>query len=156
MGIIANMEASSASLITQITQALQALPEVEVGASEAQVLDGSFRLDAVLRLEVKGKPAPLLVECKAGGYPRDVREALWQLEKYQQGSYAPSPIMMFVAPMLSAGARALLQEKGISYADNGGSLYLRLPWALYFVERNAPPAAPRKAKALYQGSRAQV
>src|ERR1041385_7736174 len=120
MGIIANMEARSTALITRIAQAIQALPEVKLRFGDAWDLFGGP--DAVLRLEVQGKPATLIIECKASGYPRDVREALWQLEEYKDVN-EPSPVLMFVAPAISEGARSLLQEKGVSYGDSGGSVY---------------------------------
>jgi hypothetical protein len=147
---------TDASLIDQVTHSLQALPDVQVRATRHAQQGAAW--DACLDIAVQGRPATLLLICKAHGYPRDIRAALWQWEARLPAACESEPpsFPMFVAPSLSSGSRALLQEKGIAYAEDGGSLYLRLPWALLLVDRPAPSSAPRIAKTLYQGRRAQV
>jgi len=64
---------------------------------------------------------------------------------------------VLVAESISLGARALLQERGVSYWDSGsGSLFLKLPWAVYLVDRPAPHPITRRNKNLYRGASAVV
>ena len=69
--------ATERDLVAGLAAALASLPEVSVLAIEDQVpLPNSAAMaDALLVLEVLGQPARLLIEAKAHGYPRDLREA---------------------------------------------------------------------------------
>lgn len=124
------------------------------------------RLDLVAEAEVNGRPVHIIVEAKHSVYPRDVRAAADQLralaarfsERFdgRSGSAERSAVPLLAVPSLSPGSRALLRREGIGYWDSGGSLYVRLPWALFYVDRPAPKGAQRRATAVYRGRSAQV
>lgn len=102
----------------------------------------------------------IVVAAKAHGFPRDMRAAADQLAHCAaHARYAPDGVTvvpMVVAPAISPGGRAVLRERGVGYWDRGGTLYLKLPGALYDIERPPPPAAERRRRAPFRGRAAQV
>ena len=112
---------------------------VWAGEGEAGVGD-EVRLEA----EIAGRPLLLIVESKRDAYPRDVREAIWQIRSYQH--HIPRSdreiIPFLVARAISNGARETLREEGVGYYDMGGTLFVPARGAYVFVDR----AAPRKNK----------
>lgn len=116
--------------------------------------------DVIFVGEVEGRSVTIVVEAKAHGYPRDMRAAADQLAHFMKQA-RPVPhevpvVPMVVAPAISLGGRAVLRERGVGYWDRGGSLYLKLPGALYDIDRPPPPAAGRQRRAPYRGRAAQV
>lgn len=152
-------------LIQRIVQTLESVPAVRVISSDMrdEVSDKAVqgkKEGAAVRLvvSVQDRRADLQLAVRQGGYPRDAREAIWRLRlltKTKDGS-GENRYPLFVAPAISSGARELLQEQGIGYADASGSLFLPLPWAYLFIERPPLPTEERKVKTLFRGSRAQV
>lgn len=112
-------------------------------------------VDLVAQAEVDGNQVWLLIQANRGGFPRDVRDAARRV-KLAAARHVPAAVPVLAAPALSPGSRALLREEGVSYWDSGGSLYLRLPQALFFVDRPPPKAEPRRVRAVYRGRSAQV
>jgi DNA-binding transcriptional ArsR family regulator len=144
-----NMEHQT--LINRTVETLKSVPDVQVLS-----IDKGDRFaagaDAHLGISVQGRRVDLLLAVRQAGYPRDAREAMWRLASLKSQDVYP----LFVAPSISPGARELLRADGLGYADAGGSLCLRLPWAYLFVERPPVAVEERKAKTLFRGSRAQV
>lgn len=112
-------------------------------------------VDMEASAEVDGQPVHVLVRAKMSGYPRDIRNAAQHL-KVAARQYDPSAVPLLAAPALSPSSRELLREEGIAYWDTGGSLYLKLPHALYFVDRPAPKGEERRVRGVYRGRSAQV
>jgi len=156
--VIGTAPPAERELIDGLRVALDALPDVSVvGLDETDHVPApGARVDAVLDMRALGRPARLLVEAKSQGYPRDLLSAVHQLRHYTSLARDPSPSPMIVANALSPGSRELLRREGIGYWDRSGSLYLKLPWALFYVDRPQPPAAMRQLRSLYRGSAAQV
>lgn len=122
-------------------------------------VDGPQRLDALLTAELPPEgQVQIAVELLRHAYPRDVRQALWQLDEYLRASSSRDRIMCFVVGHhLSPGAREILRTRGVGYYDAGGSLYFRRGDILVDIQR--PPAAvpPRlKPLDLFTGAREQV
>ncbi|MHB1657402.1 MAG: hypothetical protein ACYCSZ_13675 [Burkholderiales bacterium] len=71
------------ALIEQLLESLRKLPDVhaELVRSEPAV-QAERHIDAKIDLHVAGKSIVLLVEAKKSVYPRDVRQALWQLKSH--------------------------------------------------------------------------
>ena len=84
---------------------------------EFPALDGRQRLDALLRVD--GNPGVwLAIEMKREAFPRDIKNALWQLDEYQravQGKKDVIPVVL--AHNLSPGARELLRSRNVAYYD---------------------------------------
>ena len=116
----------------------------------------SKRGDALLAVEVLGTPAQLLIEAKAYGYPRDLRNAADQVLQYVRQQSDAALVPMVVSDAISPGGKELLRSRGVGYWDRSGSLYLQLPGALFYVDRPAARATPRRLRSLYRGSAAQV
>ncbi|MFD2274627.1 hypothetical protein ACFS07_35600 [Undibacterium arcticum] len=119
--------------------------------------DGKHQLDLLLRVDSPAGERFLAVEMLRQGYPRDIRNAIWQLEEYRLSvKDALRPIPIVVAEFLSAGAREILRERNIGFFDASGSLFLRHKHWLINIDRPAKPARPRRAAALFTGAREQV
>lgn len=113
----------------------------------------------VLLGEVHNRPVRFIVECKSNGFPRDVRQAIWQLQSgplSQRVDGSMCDVPMVASSALSAASRQLLREHGIGYLDHSGNVYLELPWALYFVDRPSSKTEPRPLRRPFRGSSAQV
>jgi hypothetical protein len=118
---------------------------------------GARRLDLLLRVERPDEDLFLAVEMIREGYPRDVRNAAWQLEEYRLASeHGSSIVPVVLAEHLSSGARESLRERNVAYFDTSGSLYLNHGQWLINIERAAKPAPPRRAGSLFTGAREQV
>jgi len=145
-------------LVDELATALRALPEVSVLAIEdtASLPNPDPKADASLMLEVLGRPARLLIEASTYGYPRDLRDAASRLRYLANLAGDPPLTPLIVADALSPGGKEMLRDRGIGYWDRGGSLYLKLPWALFYVDRPQPRSSSRKLRSLYRGSAAQV
>src|SRR5260370_3136012 len=67
----------TAQLLKSLETALQELKDVSVQSRQIEPLVQNFRYDAVLEIEVSGRPATLLIQTKNSVFPRDVRESIW-------------------------------------------------------------------------------
>lgn len=123
---------------------------------EAQM--GTSYADLLIDARFSDAPLKLVVEVKRSAFPRDVREAIWQLKKYiaamPQGNARVLPLLM--ADTISPGARALLRDEKIGYFDRSGSLYLSADNLFILVEKPASKRQARSLNNLFVGSRAQA
>jgi hypothetical protein len=115
------------------------------------------RADALLRLN---DHTWLVVEVARSGYPRDIREGLWRLQRSKL-EFPTSPkntATAILADHLTASSREMLKHNGCAYFDLGGSLYLKLPEAglLIDIERPPPKLQERRANSIFTGAREQV
>jgi hypothetical protein len=153
-------EKTDRALAEWLVSALSSLPGIEVQWKETQSTIGPYEVDLVVNADVHGKPVQFLVELKSSGYPRDVRDAVSNMDKVREfvaPTVAPATATsMFVAPVISESSRELLRENGIASWDTSGSLSLDLPWAHYLIDRPAPKQPERVLRDVYQGSSAQV
>lgn len=103
---------------------LAEIPQVEVASMRREVsLIGDYRFDVVAELALAGRPAQLVVEVKANGQPRVIREAAIKLKRLlRDQSQGAVPLMM--APYLSEQARAVCKEEEIGYADFLGNAHI--------------------------------
>jgi hypothetical protein len=117
-------------------------------------------IDAVIEAEIAGKPLLLLVETKNTAYPRDVREAAWQLRAYlaehRPNSSAREVVPFIIAEAISPGARETLRSEGIGYFDRGGSLFLPSKGAFIFVDKPPAKAEARALGSIFTGRKAQI
>ncbi len=148
--------ATAIDLAHQVSQALAWLPDVEIRSIDAEPCADDHEYDFAIVGEVKGRPVRFLVEAKASGYPRDVRQAIWRLAEARRFEQPVADVPLVAAPAISESSRALLRRHKMGYWDAGGSLYLELPWALYLIERPVPPGRSRIVRSVYRGSAAQV
>ncbi len=119
---------------------------------------GKSYADFLLDARFSDAPFKLVVEAKRSAFPRDVREAIWQLKRYiaamPPGNARVLPLLM--ADSISPGARALLREEKIGYFDRSGSLYLSADNLFVLIEKPALKRQARPLNSLFVGSRAQA
>lgn len=150
------------NLIEPFAATLRDLPDVEVGPPRKldSAEPGAREVDAVFDVVIHGKPITLLVEVKRGGYPRDVRQAVWQLRNYvhhvQPRSKSHDTVLFFITEALSPGAKEFLAQEKIGYFDLGGSLYLPAPGAYLYIDKPSPKRETRMLRSLFVGKRAEV
>jgi hypothetical protein len=144
------------ALIEQLLDSLRALPDVhaELDLSEP-AMQAAGRLDAKIDLHVAGKSIVLLVEAKKSVYPRDVRQALWQLKSTPHSRQAEVQHLL-MAESLSPGAKELLRAERIGYFDSGGSLFLPTSGVYVYIDKPVPKTLEKSVRSLFSGRRAQV
>ena len=149
------------ALIAELLKALRALPDVTVdlggqGSSGGQAAIG----DVSVSMQVAGRPLALWVEVRKALYPRDVRQALWQIRdaasRRNGDAAAEGAVRLLAAESISPGAKDLLKAERVGYFDGGGSLYLPAPGALFFVDKPPSKSASRAIRSLFSGRRAHV
>ncbi len=148
--------ADAIDLPRAVVAALAQLPEVEIRSVEPEPRIDGRAVDIAILGEVKGRPVRFLVEARAGGYPRDVQQAIWQLDGLRRLEQPVADVPLLAAPAISEAGRELLRRHGLAYWDAGGSVYIDLPWAFYWVDRPVPAGRPRLLRDVYRGSTAQV
>jgi hypothetical protein len=140
--------------------ALMQLPEVKIHRVERESRVASHGethiVDLVATGEVKGQPVRFLIELRTNGYPRDVRNAISLFADLQHSSQSEVDVPILVAPAISETSRELLRKNRIAYWDSSGSIYVDLPWALYWIDRPVPSQGPRPLRDIFRGSSAQV
>ncbi|WP_448868093.1 type IV toxin-antitoxin system AbiEi family antitoxin [Enterobacter ludwigii] len=114
-------------------QMLDALVEAlaEAFGSEASVLNASHELhgaelDGMIVIKAPGKTLQIFVEVKKKVYPRDLRNAVYQLHRnIHETRHYHEAIGLLAAEVLSPGAKQELKEQNIASFELGGSLYLK-------------------------------
>ncbi|MBS3827741.1 type IV toxin-antitoxin system AbiEi family antitoxin [Proteus mirabilis] len=106
----------------------------EAFGSEATVLDASHELsgagaelDGMIVIKAPGKTLQVFVEVKRDVYPRDLRNAVYQLHRGMDNTRHRHKdiIGLLAAGVLSPGAKQELREQNIASFELGGSLYLK-------------------------------
>ena len=99
------------NVLSTIAEQLNAIPGFEV----------SHEADRdCLSLRVSRRTIPLRVVVRNSGYPRDVRNAVWQV----QSTLDRQEHILLSAPTISRGSREWLQSQGISYIDSTGHIFI--------------------------------
>ncbi len=149
------------SLLDAFVAALHEIPGADAQIQNLELCVGErHRIDAVVDAAISGKRLHLLVEIKGTAFPRDVREAVWQLRAYQ-GSPATNAqhsntLPFILAETLSAGARETLRNEQVGYFDRSGSLYVPAKGAYIFIDKTPPRNKRRKLTTIFRGSKALV
>ena len=144
-------------LITVVSEALQALPEVCLKSMEREPSAPVSRPDFEIQLEVRGHPLRLLVEeKKAAAYPRDVFAMVRQAASFVVGSGEIPTLPMVIAQALPMSSREILRNENVAYGDSSGSLFLSFAGALFYIDKPVPRSPIRKALNIYKGKTTQV
>ena len=145
-----------AQALDRLQDLLGRVPGLEIIDSAEQPRNGDARPDAVLKVRVGNARWTLIVEVKPNGQPMHVRSALHQLNKYRQHAGAAA-VPILIAPFLSAEARRLCIEDGVSFIDLHGNS--RLAFGAVYIEtevEGSPAAERRGVKSLFRPKSAQV
>ena len=152
-------EAEERELLDGLIDAIGALPDGHAEIDEREVPIGPHgRVDALIDARIGAQELQLLVEAKREGFPRDVRETVWQLRNHL--AHMPSAdreiLPFFIARAISPGARNILREERVGFYDLGGSLYIPARHAFVYVDRPVPKKNARIFVSLFQGQKARV
>jgi hypothetical protein len=157
MGVKPNVEIDG-DLTAPLREALARLPDLRL--EKEAVLYGSTRegqlLDAELKVQAAGRPVRLLVQTRRSCTARDLREAVQRLRPLRDLTADIPAIPLIAAPRIPTRGREYLREQGLGYWDLGESLYFKVPWAVYFIDRPPLPSGPRKRREVFQGRTTQV
>lgn len=150
-------------VLNRLKEALRTLPLLDLGAvrqnvrlNKGQVI---YEADAVIDITVNGQSRTLLVETKNSLYPRDAREAVWQVRKLQQllqDLEGRQTVPLIASRAISEGAREFLQSERVSYFDEGGSIFLADEGLYVLLEKPSSKKANKTERSLFTGRRAQV
>lgn len=144
------------------------MPGVDVHeeALEPAITGARGRPDATLTVRLAHRELRVIVQCKRALYPRDAREALWNLHSYRSAQAAhqepgtrnqePGAEVLIAAGTISEGAREFLRSEGAAYFQAGGTLFFQTPGIYIDFERPAPKSSLRTIKSLFTGRRAKV
>lgn len=155
-------ETTEYQLIKQLLEALRAIPEVQAALDEKpsirRVADRGY--DARVDVRVSGRRLTLLIAAKKSFYPRDVRQALWQLRETtrpgREDGRQMDTVPMLIAESISPGSKELLQAERVGYFDSGGSLFLPAKGAYLLIDKPPPKVLVKAARLLFSGRRARV
>ena len=125
---------------------------------ESRLSQGPYRPDVVMNLDHEGVSYRLVIEAKRSLFPRDAREAIWQLRNYlaHGGSDGRSAVPVLMAETISPGARQLLRDERIAYFDSSGSLFIPARGLYVRVDRPVSRKQARSLNNLFAGRRAQA
>jgi hypothetical protein len=98
------------------------------------------------------------VEAKRHAFPRDVREAVWQLRNYlvHAADSAAELLPFFIAQSISPGAREFLQQERIGYHDLGGTLFVPSKNAYVLIDRPPPRKSKKIFTSIFEGQRGRI
>lgn len=138
-----------------VAEVIGAPPEV---LHESRLSQGAYRPDVMMKLEHEGGSFRLVIEVKRSLFPRDAREAIWQLRNnLAHGDSANhSAVPVLIAETISPGARQLLRDERVGYFDSSGSLFIPARGLYVRVDRPASRKQARSLNNLFAGRRAQV
>lgn len=145
-------------LVAEFLLALEKVPGVYVHIAKQEVPIGPHRADYLIEANIAGKDILLVAEVKRTAYPRDVREAVWQLRNIivHMDMKADVVVPVLIAEAISPGGRSQLQSEAVGFYDRSGSLYVPAPGAFLYVEKPARKQQARKLTSLFAGRRAQA
>ena len=128
----------AATLARHLARALGARAQV-TQAPHSPSRDAEDRT-AVLLTTPAGRTSTLVPIPAGAGYPQDVRTALLMLDLV-----TPGDVPVVVARHLSPGARTLLDDRGLSWADEEGNLRVSAGPVVVAVDGPPPPVTERRA-----------
>lgn len=147
-------------LLDGLVDAIGGLPESQawIEGREVALAPRGGRVDAIIEAMIAGRSLKLLVEAKREAFPRDVRQAIYQLRNHlaHQSDGNRDIVPLFVARAISPGAREILREEKIGFYDLGGTLYIPAPSTFVYIDRPIPPKDRKAFGAIFQGQRARV
>lgn len=120
-------------------------PETSVTeASHEFAMSGlDAQLDGMIVIKAPSKTLLVFVEVKREVYPRDLRNAVYQLHRcMHETHHRHKAIGLLAARVLSPGAKQELRELNIASFELGGSLYLKHDGWLINIEK--PPFRSKK------------
>lgn len=119
---------------------------------------GSSEPDAIGLLETPDGTWPLVFAIKKDVYPRDVRDAMWDLQGQQNRMKNPSDVVLIMlADHLSKGAREELKSRGMSFFESNGTLFFKhRNWLINIEKAKSSTKGALRELDVFKGSREMV
>lgn len=150
-----NIERHAAQVIEEF---LTHLPGLQLEHIDRNSLVGTpdIGIDLVVKGTFAGQPLLLAVEVKHSGQPRNVRQAVHQLQRYLRDSHSHAvPVIM--APYLSPQSRAACKEEQVGYLDFMGNALIAFDAVYIEREVSGRPEPERRAlRSLYKPKAARL
>jgi hypothetical protein len=151
--------ASEQLVVSKLLETLQQLPGAQASLRHIHLAQHprATTIDAEIDFKLANDRVVLLVEAKRDVFPRDTREALWQIREYARnvsGNDLLIPIL--AAESISPGSKELLRKEKVGYFDLGGSLFLPADGAYVLIDKPAPKSFARSVSSVFKGKRSQV
>jgi len=146
---------SENKLLEDVTSTLESILEARI--KKRSGLPGDEGIDCVL--EVKGTQGVWImpVEVKKQVYPRDIRQAIWKIEEFcRKNDNKHDVVPIFVAELLSEGAREMLKEHDVGYYEMGGTLYIKHKQSIIDIQKPRTKVAKRGSVDLFTDAREMV
>lgn len=105
--------------------------------------------DFIVILRQAGRDSKLIIEAKAKGEPRQVKDAVNQLFRYKQEFPGAYPVVC--APYISAESSEICRKNNVGYIDSAGNCFIA--FENIFIERNGNPnpnPSRRGLRSMYQ------
>ena len=119
---------------------------------------GRPRPTVIVKTTIGDRQLDFFAETRGDLYPRDAREAIWQIKLRQRelNSSGCCYFPMIIAQSVSDGARAFLHKENVAYHDQSGSLYISADDVFVLIEKPKSKRAKRRDANVFKGSRALV
>lgn len=131
--------------------------DIEVKETDFEVSFHGGRLDCLLSINSPCGRKRLAIELMRQAYPRDIRNAAWQLQSYlKDNDDAKDIIPMVAAEHISEGAKEDLRHHRLAYFEANGTFYLRHMGWLIDIQRASKPVSRSGEVQLFTGAREQV
>jgi Transcriptional regulator, AbiEi antitoxin, Type IV TA system len=159
-GTVKGLEKQAVSALTSLavsalTSLLEEVPTIRVRKVSIDPDGPDHGIDILAKIDVANRRRSIVCEVKSSGQPRHVRLGLLQLHHYV--AQQPDVVPIFIAPYLSAEARALCREQKVGFLDLEGNA--RLAFDGVFIERlvpTRPAAARRELKSVFKPKSARI
>ncbi|MFD3265391.1 hypothetical protein [Phenylobacterium ferrooxidans] len=143
-------------LLSTFTDALEEI-SAAVGVVEREPHGRGQAADAIVDVEIGDRRLRLVIEVKRTAYPRDVREAAYQLGRYlSEAQFGQAIVPVLIAESISTGGREILRREGIGYFDTGGSLFLKAPGVFVLIDKPVGKTAEKALATVFTGRRSQA
>jgi hypothetical protein len=122
----------------------------------AHSLEAMHRPDIVAHVIADGAPVEIICEVKERGYPKQVRQAIAQLQAWRSVA-AHDAVAMVGSTWLSPESRSICDEAGVGWIDLAGNC--RIAFGGIHVERETtkrPKPAARSFRSIFSPKSAQV
>jgi len=118
-----------------------------------------YRADTLIGLSIQDGPAfEALVEIATVTTPKNILDKIGRLTDYINKDERPNVIPMIVAPYIGSKQAKILADKGISWIDLSGNMYVRVSNRVYIERTGKPNRFPDTApiKKIFQGTSSLV
>ena len=131
------------ALVAALAEAFGPEASVKEASHEFAVPGPDDQLDGMVVIKAPSKTLLVFVEVKREVYPRDIRNAVYQLRRsMHETPHRHEAIGLLAAGALSPGAKQELRELNIASFELGGSLYLKHDGWLINIQK--PPLRSKK------------